>query len=316
MAVTEGSVTVPGTSDLLDTVVVTTGEGAVHREMVSVGHPEFPSRRVLTHPGGFNPVLNLPLEFVAHHYGEIDELTANVYTILGSRDLGWTGTAALGDACSYLDTSQNGANVPTSGQTLYLYSSSANDTGAGTGVRTVRTVYLDAVGEQQVRTDTLNGSTAVSIGTGYTAIQWMESATVGSGGIAAGNISISSTNGAPTVATTFERIATGGNRSMSGNYKVPSNAVAYVCHWSSQAISNTMDCRLRISAFSDDNALSAGVFHFVGRMFLSSGSEADRDLHYAPAPAGATIKVSAIPGAAGAGNRLDTTFNVLVLTTP
>jgi len=36
-------------------------------------------------------------------------------------------------------------------------------------------------------------------------------------------------------------------------------------------------------------------------------------LYYAPCPAGAEIKVSAIPSAAAAGNRLDASFRMLVL---
>lgn len=105
--------------------------------------------------------------------GTIENKAAYMYKILGSRDSGWTSTSAFGDTCQYLDTSQALMNTPTTGQTLYLRSSSINDAAAGTGVRTVRIVYLDSSGNQQVRTDTINGTTVVDIGTGYSAIQWM-----------------------------------------------------------------------------------------------------------------------------------------------
>lgn len=228
--------------------------------------------------------------------------TARVIKILGSRSQGWNSTSVFGDVCDYLNTTQNLLNTPTSEQTLYLRSSSASDAAAGNGALTVRTVYLDASGNQQVRTDTLTGTTVVNIGSGYTFIQWMETASlVGTGVVAAGNLTISSTNGAPTVATTFEQITVGGNRSLSGRYKVPTGYTGYLLDWKASAISATMDTRLRVDKFSDDDALVAGVFHFNGRIFLSSGQLFGESLNFEKCPAGAVIKLSAIPGSAPAG---------------
>jgi hypothetical protein len=253
------------------------------------------------------------VEFRTAFVGLIEDRASRIVTVLGSRDSGWVNTSTFGDVCQYLDTSQSLLNTPSAGDTLYLYSSSANDASAGTGVRTVRTVYIDANGDEQVRTDTLNGTTPVSIGTGYTAIQWMESATAGSGGVAAGNISISSTNGTPLVSTTFERIASGGGRSMSGRYVVPAGHDAYMIRWTVSAVGNTMDARLRANVFSDDRTLSLGVFHFMDRAFMSSGQEGVWLQDYDKYPAGATIKVSAIPGAAAAGNRIDVDFTFILI---
>jgi hypothetical protein len=233
---------------------------------------------------------------------------------MGSRTLGWTSTSVLGDACEYLDTSQALMNTPTTGQTLYLVSTSTNDDGspAGTGAQTVRTVYLDANGVQQVRTDTLNGTTPVSIGTGYSFIQWMEVASVGTGEVSAGNITISSTNGAATVATTFERISAGGNRSLSGRYKVPSCCHGHLIRWDAAAISNTMDTRIRATMFMDDSSLSS-VYHFIDRAFLASGANISQELEYRELPAGSIVKISAIPGGAPAGNKLDCSFSIIVM---
>jgi hypothetical protein len=237
--------------------------------------------------------------------------SAKLIPILGSRALGWSGTAVLGDACSYLDTSQARQNVPTVGQTLYLVSTSASDTAAGAGARTVRTVYLDANGLERVRTDTLNGTGAVSIGSGYTAIQWIEVATVGSAVTAVGDLSVTSTNGAATVATTFERIVAGANRSLSGRYKLPADCVGYLLQYHVNAIGNTMDCRLRGDFFSDDGGLSEGVFHFLDRAFILAGQGQATELSYRKVPAGATIKISAFPGGAPAGNKLDCDFSLI-----
>jgi hypothetical protein len=237
---------------------------------------------------------------------------AKLFHIMGARTLGWTSTSAFGDACEYLDTSQALMNTPTTGQTLYLVSTSASDAAAGVGARTVRTVYLDTNGLQQVRTDTLNGTTPVNIGSGYSFIQWMEVASVGTSEVSVGNLSISSTNGAATVATTFEYIKAGGNRSLSGRYKVPSDCHGHLVHWDVAAISNTMDTRLRALVFADDNTLST-VYHFLDRWFLASGQDATGALEYREIPSNCVIKVSAIPGGTPAGNKLDASFSIIVM---
>lgn len=260
-----------------------------------------------------SPELYSP-EYQIAHTGKLNGKTAALYHIMGSRSLGWTSTSIFGDACDYLDTSQALMNTPTTGQTLYLVSTSASDTSAGTGARTVRTIYLDSNGLQQVRTDTLNGTTPVSIGTGYSFIQWMEVASVGSNEVPVGTLTISSTNGAATVATTFEKIAAGGNRSLSGRFKVPSDCTAHIVQWYASAISATMDTRLRATVFMDNNALST-VYHFMDRVFIGSGLNAGFDVNYRILPAGAIAKISAIPGSAPAGNKLDASFTIICMAT-
>lgn len=257
-------------------------------------------------------VYSHPVEYEIQHSKALGGVPAALYHIMGSRTAGWANTTVFGDACEYLDTSQALMNTPSTSQTLYLVSTSANDTAAGTGARTVRTVYLDATGVQKVRTDTLNGTTPVNIGSGYAFIQWMEVASVGSAELASGNISITSINGAATVATTFERVSAGGNRSLSGRYKVPSNCHGYLVHWDNSAISNSMDIRMRATVFSDDGQISS-AFHFVDRIFLSSGQTHSGPLQYRRLPAGAIVKISAIPGASGAGNKLDCSFSIICM---
>lgn len=252
------------------------------------------------------------VEYEVQRTGQLDGKAAALYHIMGSRSLGWNSTSVLGDACDYLNTTKDLMNTPASGQTLYLVSTSASDTSAGVGAQTVRTVYLDTNGVQQVRTDTLNGTTPVSIGTGYTFIQWMEVASVGTSEVAVGALSITSTNGAATVATTFERVSAGRNRSLSGRYKVPSNSHAHLVHWDSAAISNTMDTRIRATVFADDGTLST-VYHFLDRVWLASGQNASQSLEYREVPSGAVVKISAIPGAAPAGNKLDCSFSIICI---
>jgi hypothetical protein len=270
----------------LSTVNVTTGEAAVHK---------------------YDPIYD------AQTLGIVNGKTANQIYVLGRRDNGWNSTTTFGDVCQYLDTSQDLMNTPTTGQTLYVVSTSANDTSAGTGVRTVKITYLDASGLQQTTTATMNGTTAVAIGTGYSFIQWAESVTVGSLGVAAGNISVTSTNGAATVATTFEFIKSGGNRSMSGRFKVPSDCTGYVHSAYYSAISTTMDFRLRADVDATTRAVTPGVFHFQDTAYLSSGQSLDKAEDWLKMPAGAVIKISAVPGSAPAGNRADANFDILCI---
>jgi len=264
----------------------------------------------------FQNVTALPPEIAAPLLGTVNGKTAMLWSILGSRSQGWSSTSVFGDACEYLDTSQADMNTPTSGQTLYVVSTSANDASAGTGVRTVQIVYLDASGNLAATTKTMNGTTPVSCGTGFTFILWMESVTVGAGNIAAGNISITSTNGAATVATTFEYISAGGNRSLSGRCKIPTGYSGYLLSWSAASISATMDAQIRTDTLAYDRSLSAGAVHFQDRVFLASGAKQDQaPLWYLKCPAGAVIKVSAIPGSAPAGNKLDCSFGLLLVAT-
>jgi hypothetical protein len=262
----------------------------------------------------YTPNTLVPTEFQMAYYGQIGGKTAKVYRVMGSRSQGWTSTTAFGDACEYLDNTQALMNTPTAGQTLYLRSSSASDAAAGTGVRTVRIVYLDAAGVQQVRTDTLTGTTPVSIGTGYSFIQWMESEAIGSTGVAAGTISLSSTNGVPTVATTFDQIAPGGGRSLSGRYKIPTAHSGYMISWAANAINNTMDVRLRADVFADDRTtLANGAYHFQDRLFLGANTNDGASGGWLKYPAGSTIKIAAIPGATATANRLDCDMLIAVV---
>ena len=253
-------------------------------------------------------------EFEVALTGKIIGKTAYHYTIMGTRSLGWSSTAVFGDACEYLDNSQANMNTPTTGQTLYLRSSSASDSSAGTGIRTVKITYLDASGNQQSTTATLNGTTPVSLGVGFSFIQWMESATVGSNGTAVGNITISSNAvGAPAVSEIFEYIGAAAGKSLSCRYKVPTGYTAYAIQFDSAAIASTMDVRLRSDVDSDNRVLNTGVFHFQDKVFLSAGSNKNSDLKYMKFPSGAVIKVSAIPGGATSGNKLDCSISLMIV---
>jgi hypothetical protein len=264
---------------------------------------------------GGSEVHSLQQEFVANLHGSIHGKTAYIWHVMGSRSRGWSSTSVLGDAAEYLDTSQPRINDVSSGTTYYICSSNANDTAGGTGARTVRIFYLNGSGVPTATTATMNGTTPVSLGSGFTYFLWAEVATVGSNTTAVGDIIIGTNAGAvSTVAQTVEMIAAGGNRSLSGRVKIPTGYTGYIIDWHCSSISSTMDTRLRGDFFQDNGRTrSAGVFHFMDRVFLSSGASSVRDLHYAIIPADAEVKISAFPGGTPAGNKLDCDFDILLI---
>lgn len=236
---------------------------------------------------------------------------AELITVLGSRSAGWTSTSALGDAAEYLDTSQASINTPVVGTTYYLVSTSVQDAAGGTGCDTAKVTYLDSAGVQQTVTKTLTGTTPVSLGSGFTYFQFLETdhSAAAPARVAAGNVTISSINGAATVATTMDRVAAGGNRSLSCRWKCPSDCVAYMLDWWAAAISSTMDVRLRETQFAGGGI--SNCFHFQDRAFLTSGQTTLPERHYHKIGSGVEVKISTFPGGTPAGNKLDCNFELI-----
>lgn len=238
--------------------------------------------------------------------------TAVIYNIFGYRSQ-WNSNSVLGDVCAYLAGGQDKMNTPAVGTTYYINSTSAQDLTAGSGVDRIRIVYLDSAGAQQVSTVNLNGTTAVSIGAGYTFIQWMESYhSTTADRVAAGNLTISSINGAATEATTMEMIQLGGNRSESLRFKVPTGKTAYLKGYNVQANGTSGTLKLRATIFSDTRAIS-NAYHFLDVMTLKDGGMAAEDLHYETIPAGAIIKLSVVPAQIAAGNKITGSVHFMVV---
>lgn len=250
--------------------------------------------------------------FEAASTNKVRGKNAYVWSILGRRERGWANTTDIGDISGYLDTSQSFVNVLSAADTLYLTSTSASDTAAGTGIRTVKITYLDVSGNIQTRTETMNGTTNVNLGTGHDFILSMESASSGTNNSAVGDIYLSRSAGAPTVAGAVDMIAAKGGRSMPGSFKIPTGYTGYINRWDACAINTSMDIRMRATVFADDRALS-NQFHFQDTMYLASGQNQVCDVPFLAMPAGSVIKVAAIPGAAPAANRCDCSFDLLLV---
>lgn len=118
---------------------------------------------------------------------------------------------------------------PSSAIQMKVSSTSANDTSAGTGARTVVVQGLDANYNEISETVTLNGQTAVTTTASFLRINYAYVATAGSANSAAGDIYIGTgtvTSGVP--ATVYDIIKLDYNTTITGSYTVPAGYTAYL----------------------------------------------------------------------------------------
>lgn len=189
---------------------------------------------------------------------------------------------------------------PVAAQQMRVVSTSAADASAGTGVQKVVIDYLDTnynIGQEVV---TLNGVTPVNtVATNILRINGFHSSQVGTGGVAAGNISLTNTAGT----VTYGYIVLGENLAMQAVFTIPAGMVGYANHWqaSSGSAAGGHFCQINFQATSHNGVLVPGAF-------LSQDIIAGQNLGYAvnfpipiTIPATADVKVSAISDA-GAAN--------------
>ena len=237
--------------------------------------------------------------------------------VLGRRTV-FNSASAFQDIAQYLVGGQNLFNPVVSGTEYFIVSTDALDVAGSAGVSQVRIVYLDRSGTERTKTVVLNGDTKVSIGSDFSAIQWMESAVMGTAAavVSAGTISIYSGAGAAAAeATSVEQILLGGNRSLSCRYTVPLNHTAYITGWTTASPgSQKQDIRLRADVFADDRKLSKGIFHFQATSYLAAESTPYREeLGWLKLPSGSTVKASTLPAATTGTPRCDVNIQMLLV---
>lgn len=118
---------------------------------------------------------------------------------------------------------------PTVASVLKISSTSANDTAAGTGARTVYIEGLDGNYNVVSETVSLNGQTAVDTVNLYLYVNRLYVVTAGSGEENAGVINAGTgvvTAGVPAVL--YDLIATGNNNSTTGHYCIPAGYTGYM----------------------------------------------------------------------------------------
>ena len=283
-------------------------------ELIDLPNGRYTDTTILIDSAGNEAYVGVLPEFEISATGLYKGRAGVLGSVFGRRQLGWDTTTTLADVSYYLDNTQQQNTPVVHGTTYYIRSSSVEDAAGGTGIRTMRINTLNGLGETTILTVTLNGTTGVSLGNNISYVQYMESASEGSLGVAAGDIKIASVAGVPTVAQTVEMIPAGDGKSMSGRMKVPTGHTLFLLGWKASAISNTMDVRLRANVFSDTKAVTTG-FHFQQMAYLSSGTIFSDETHYERFPAGTEIKLSAISGGVASGNRCDASFHYIMVAT-
>ena len=140
---------------------------------------------------------------------------------------------------------------PTSGVSMEVYSTSANDNATGGGIRTVTIYYLDTNYMEKEETVTLNGLSAVTTtATNMFRINAFRAATVGGLNAAAGDVSLRHFSGT----TRYAQISTGNTRGRNSFYTVPANQTLYMTSvtYSSSLAANKSVCLFTTRATYND----------------------------------------------------------------
>lgn len=213
-----------------------------------------------------------------------------LWRILGNRTQ-FTNTTDFQDICEFLDANTNTFTPVTSIDVLEVVSSNVNDSSGGTGTRKVKITYLDIDGFLVESPEiSLNGIVPVPVNFFASAILWMEATDGGSGEVSSGNISLRRV----VIGTIFERIALGGNKSLSGRIRIPKGFTGYLLNWNASAVSQGFDVRLRATVTTLGRTLSTR-FLFQDRIYLAAGDSGDENLDLMKFPEMSRIKVSGIP---------------------
>lgn len=174
------------------------------------------------------------------------------------------------------------------GVQLTIVSSSADDASAGTGIRTIRIVYLDANLAVQSELVTLNGLTPVlSVATNVRFVQSMNATSTGSVKAAVGDIK------AGYLTNTMDIIATGSLHSSSSVRMVPAGKVLYVNGWVVSSNSGTAAASVHVefasTVINGVNYADQGLFfRFVEAATQDSSSSVVLPTAF-PFPAGAIV---------------------------
>jgi hypothetical protein len=174
--------------------------------------------------------------------GALNELPASWGLVMGQ--LG-NGAFTTGQATGYVTTASTGGAIIRA--TAYapqganaqrsLVSTSANDTSAGTGARTITINYLNTSFQLKQDTITMNGTTAVN--TNATDIAFIESLVVATCGSTAGNVgTIRILTGLAGAGSVWASIAASDNQTFYCHHYVPTGLTCYVTNIAAGATVN------------------------------------------------------------------------------
>jgi hypothetical protein len=191
--------------------------------------------------------------------------------------------------------------IPAGGIALEVVSSDVNDTILGTGVQKVQVSYLDTDYSSQTQTLNMNGVTAVPLtDTSILRVNSLRAVQVGTGGVAAGNITCRLVGGAATV---YRNIVAGYTRGRICTYTVPLGKTLYITSMSVSSGFTTSGKVVRWTgrAQVDDSAPTVKINFFQPFFEIitqDASFHTDFDMPV-KIPATADLKVSAVSNGAG-----------------
>lgn len=201
----------------------------------------------------------------------------------------------------------------TTGEQMTIVSTSTSDASTGLGVLTVLIHYLDINWIEQTETIILDGTIEVdTIATDIKFIQDFHATTVGSNGVAAGNITLYK-KGDPSI--TYDMLALGGNMSLTISKMVPSGKTFYLTRWQT---SSTAGKPIFVRIRSTDHH---GVLYSGGSpTFLFKDTASVQDSTYIKdfecpieIPAKSIIKVSAWGTTGNPGGNISASYEGLLV---
>ena len=163
---------------------------------------------------------------------------------------------------------------PAAAQQMALSSASANDTLAGTGCQKVQVHYLDNGYHPQSEIISLNGVTAVNtVATNILRINLLHCIQVGSGGTAAGAISLKNVTGT----VTYDIISAGFADARQSIYTVPAGMYGYVSHWQASrgSATGTHFTQITLQSTSHDGTSNIGAFLAIDENGTLNGGVVD-----------------------------------------
>lgn len=181
---------------------------------------------------------------------------------------------------------------PSAPMQMQVVSSSANDTAAGAGVRSVEIQYLDGNYVEHSVTLELNGVTPVlTPASDMFRINKMQAAAVGANGISSGAITLSAIGGG----TPYSIIPIGRTFARQAIYTVPEGYVFEIEQWQiSSGSTGAHFCQHTLVATSDDGVLTT-VFHPKDEQGTQNGGVViNYPFNFESIPARADVKVGII----------------------
>lgn len=183
---------------------------------------------------------------------------------------------------------------PTTARVHNLVSTSANDTSAGTGARTLRVFGLNASYALAQEDITLNGLVNVPTSGSYTMIYRMQVLTAGSGGTNVGTITAT----AQVDGTVTASVAIGKAQTQMAIYQVPAGYTAYLSKWWACEAGNA-NARLDVDLFA---RAFGGVYCVQGTVGLQIGSGTFAVVEYDPPKSFAAKTIIKLTGTADTNN--------------